>query len=131
MLEHLVAHTLYGANTQILNRHSRSITEGVAEQVHNDCYHTEQCQEAHGAKLGTKDYGVEVAQYRREARLGELYCGKLVDRLKTETILTLEHCVEYRDNHRIVEGVEQRMEGCKEEVWYGITTEWLSKVEQS
>ena len=122
MRVHLVTHTLNGVHTQPLDGHRRSITKGIAKEVHHDGDNAEECQEAHGTKRRTKDTGVDVAEDSREARLAELDTRKLIQWLEAEAAVALKHGVENGNNHRVVEGVEQRMKGSKEEVGHGVPT---------
>ena len=119
---HVVTHALNGVHTQPLDGRRRSIAEGIAKEVHRDCDNAKECQEAHSTKRRTKYTCVDVAEYGRKARLAKLDTWKLIQWLEAEATIALKHCVENRDNHCVVEGVEQRMKGGKEEVWYGIST---------
>ena len=122
MRVHIVAHTLNGVHTQPFNGHRRSIAKGVAKKIHHDGDNAKKRQEAHGTKRRTKDTGVDVAKDSCEARLTKLDTRKLIQWLEAEAAVALKHGVENRDNHCVVEGVEQRMKGSKEEVRYGVPT---------
>ena len=118
--EHLITHTAQGRNTQSLNGHRSGIAEGVAEQVHRHRYATKHRKEAHMVEIRAEGIGIYPAEQGIEAIGIERYFGEGVDGHKLE--VCLKHSVEDGDNHRIVEGVEHRVQRCEDKVGYGIST---------